>query len=69
MALKVEGYQPWKSQRSGLYDGNGWEVIPSLVGGTCEEGWRRCNRAAANRQVGRGETRLATSEAVAVEMV
>ena len=48
---------------------NGWEVIPSLVGGTCAEGWKRCNRAAADGQVGRGETRLARLEAVAAEMV
>ncbi len=48
---------------------DGREVTPSLVGGTCTEGWRRCNRAAADGQVGRGETRLAMSEAMAAEMV
>jgi hypothetical protein len=48
---------------------DGWEVIPSLVGRTCAEGWKRCNRAAADGQVGRGETRLATLEAVVAEMM
>ncbi len=48
---------------------NEWEVIPSLVSRTCSEGWRKCNRVAADGQVRRGETRLAMSEVVVAEMV